>query len=167
MKLLTVVFFLFPLSVHANCSHEDAPYELKRMDPAYQEAMKLKEKLDRQGFGVTCVLPSKSIRIFDGQLGAAFYRTAVGNIDVMFMPQSTDFWVRVVENKQNGRFLYTFNGKPHALIPVWDASRPFHFIQHRNYMFVTTDDKLAEKLRAAVPTRTPVGLQFPSIARNN
>jgi hypothetical protein len=32
---------------------------------------------------------------------------------------------------------------------------------------VTTDDKLAEKLRAAVPTRTPVGLQFPSIARNN
>jgi hypothetical protein len=167
MKLLTVVFFLFPLSVHASCSQEDAPFELKRMDPAYQEAMKLKEKLDRQGFEVTCVLPSKDIRVFDGQLGAAFYRTAVGTIDVMFMPQSTDLWVRVIENKQNGRFLYTFNGKPHALIPVWDASRPFHFIQHRNYMFVTADDKWAEKLRVAVPTMTPSGLHFPSIARNN
>ena len=131
-------------------------YQLKRMDPAYQEAMKLKEKLDRQGFEVTCLLPSKSICIFDGQLGAAFYRIAVGNIDVMFMPQSTDFWVRVVENKQHGRFLYTFKGRPHALIPVWDASRPFHFIQHRNYMFVSTDDKSADKLRAAVPTMTPV-----------
>ena len=167
MRFLIVVFFLFPLSVHANCSHEDAPFELKRMDPAYQEAMKLKEKLDRQGFEVTCVLPSKDIRIFEGQLGAAVYRTAFGNIDVMFMPQSTDFWVRVVENKQNGRFLYTFNGNPHALIPVWDASRPFYFVQHRNYMFATADDKLAEKLRAAVPTMTPVGLQFPSIAPNN
>jgi hypothetical protein len=167
MRFLIVVFFLFPLSVHANCSQEDAPFELKRMDPAYQEAMKLKEKLDRLGFGVACVLPSKSIGIFDGQLGAAFYRTAVGTVDVMFMPESTGFWVGVVENKQDGRFLYTFNGKPHALIPVWDASRPFHFIQHRNYMFVTADDKLAERIQAAVSTMTPVGLQFPSIARNN
>jgi hypothetical protein len=150
MKLLTVVFFLFPLSVHASCSQEDAPFELKRQDPAYQEAMKLKEKLDRLGFVVTCVLPSKSIGIFDGQLGAAFYRTAAGTIDVMFMPESTGFWVGVVENKQNGRFLYTFNGKPRALIPVWDASRPFHFIQHRNYMFVTADDKLAERIQTVV-----------------
>jgi hypothetical protein len=150
MKLLTIVFFLFPLSVHANCSHEDAPDELKRTDPAYQEAMKLKEKLDRQGFGVTCVLPSKSIHVFDGQLGAAFYRTTVGDIDVMLVSESTDFEIHVVETKKDGRYLYSFDGKPRAIIPVWDASRPFYFIQVHNSMFATDNERVAQRLQAVV-----------------
>jgi hypothetical protein len=61
------------------------------MDRAYEEAMKLKEKLDRKGLEVTCVLPSKSVRIFDGQLGAMFYRTTAGNINMMFLRASMDF----------------------------------------------------------------------------
>ena len=100
-------------------------------------AMKLKEKLDRNGFGVICVLPSKSVHVFDGQLGAAFYRTTVGNIDVMFMPASMDFELHVVETKKDGRYLYSFEGMPHALIPVWDVSHPFQFIQLHNAMFAT------------------------------
>src|SRR5579859_3275961 len=121
MRRFLILLLLFvPLTARAVCSHEDAPYELKRTDPAYEEAMKLKEQLDRQGIEVVCVLPSKSVRIFEGQLGAAFYRTSIGVIDVMFMSESKDFEVRVVETRKDGRYLYSFEGKPRSNVPVWD-----------------------------------------------
>ena len=74
--------------------------------------MKLKTTMKRQGIEVTCVLPSKSVPIFDAQLGAAFYRTTVGNIDVMFLRPSMGFEIHVVERKQDGRYLFSFEGKP-------------------------------------------------------
>jgi len=149
-RCLILLLLLVPLAARATCSQEDAPYELNRTDPAFVEAMKLKEKLDRNGFGVICVLPSKSVHVFDGQLGAAFYRTTVGNIDVMFMPASMDFELHVVETKKDGRYLYSFEGMPHALIPVWDVSHPFQFIQLHNAMFATDSEKMAQRLQTVV-----------------
>jgi hypothetical protein len=41
-----VIFLSFlPLAAHGTCSQEDAPYELKQSDPAYEQAMKLKTNL--------------------------------------------------------------------------------------------------------------------------
>jgi hypothetical protein len=139
-----------PLAARATCSHEDAPYELKRIDLAYEEAMKLKESFNRQSIEVICVLPSTINHIFDGQLGAAFYRTTVGIIDVMFMPKSTDFKICVIETKKDGRYLYSFDGKVRAITPGWDASHPFFFIQIHNAMFTTDDEKMAQRLRVVV-----------------
>ena len=151
MKRFLILLLLFvPLAARATCSHEDAPYELKRTEPAYKEAMKLKEKLNRQGIEVICVLPSKLVGMFDGQLGAAFYRTTVGSIDVMLMPALIDFEIHVVEARKDGRYLYSFDGKPHAITPVWDASHPCFFIQFHNSMFTTDDEKVAERLQAFV-----------------
>lgn len=61
MKRLTllVLFLLFVPLARATCSHEDAPYELKQSDPAYEQAMNLKRTFERQGIEVICVLPSK------------------------------------------------------------------------------------------------------------
>jgi hypothetical protein len=148
LVLLSLLFV--PLAARATCSQEDAPYELKRADRAYEEAMKLKEQFDRQGIEVTCVLPSKLIGMFESQLGAAFYRTTVGVIDVMFLPESRDFEVRVVETIKGGRYLYSFEGKPHANTQVWDASHQCFFIQSHNYMLTTDDQELAQRLRAVV-----------------
>ena len=151
MKRFFVLLLLFvPLAARASCNLEDAPYQLKRTDPAYNEAMKLKKKLIRQGVEVTCVLPSKIGHIFDSQLGAAFYRTTVGNIDVMFMPAKTDFQIHVVEIKKDGRYLYSFGGKAPTDAPVWDASHPCFFIQFHNAMFTTNDEKMARRLKAVI-----------------
>jgi hypothetical protein len=80
-------------------------------------------------------------------LGAAFYRTSVGVVDVVFMPQSKDFDVHVVEKRKDGRYLYSFEGKPRANVPVWDANRPYFFIQSHNAMITTDDETMAERLR--------------------
>jgi hypothetical protein len=148
MKRFLILLLLFvPLAARATCSHEDAPYELKPTDRAYEEAMKLKTNLERQDIEVICVLPSKSVRMFRGQLGAAFYRTSVGLLDAMFIPESAAFQVHVVESRRNGRYFYTFEGTPDADTKGWDASHQIYFIQHRNLMFSTDDEKLAERLR--------------------
>lgn len=54
-RFVFVVIFLsfFPLAAHGTCSQEDAPYELQQTDPAYEQAMKLKTNLERQGIEVT------------------------------------------------------------------------------------------------------------------
>jgi hypothetical protein len=151
MKRFLILLFLFvPLAAHATCSHEDAPYELKRTDPAFEEAMKLKENLSRQGIEVTCVLPSKVVGMFEGQLGAASYRTTVGNIEVMFLRPSTEFEIHVVERKQDGRYLYSFEGKRPSNVPVWDASHPCFFVQFHNAMFTANDERMAQRLKALV-----------------
>jgi hypothetical protein len=148
MKRFLILLLLFvPLAARATCSQEDAAYELKRTDRAYEEATKLKTSLEQQGIEVTCVLPSKSVRMFGGQLGAAFYRTSVGFFTVMFMPEAADFQVRVVQTRRNGRYFYSFEGKPPADTKGLDASHQIYFIQHRNLMFSTDDEKLAERLR--------------------
>jgi hypothetical protein len=153
MKRLTllVLFLLFVPLARATCSHEDAPYELKQSDPAYEQAMNLKRTFERQGIEVICVLPSKIQHIFEGQLGAAFYRTSVGIIDVMFMPESVDFRVHVVETKKDGRYLYSFEGEPRANSGVWDSNRPCYFIQVHNAMFTTDDQKAAQILKTTNP----------------
>ncbi len=147
---LFVLSLLIPLSVHATCSHEDAPYQLTRTDPAYEQAMKFKANLEREGVEVTCVLPSKIQRMFGGQLGAAFFRTSVGVLDVMFMPESIDFQVRVVETKKGEGYFYSFEGKPPADNPGWDSNRKIYFIQHRNWMISMDDERFAAKLRSMV-----------------
>lgn len=145
---LAILSLLIPLTAHATCSHDDAPYQLTRTDRAYEQAMKLKAALERQGVEVMCVLPSKIQRMFGGQLGAAFFRTSVGVLDVMFMPESIDFRVRVVETKKDERYFYSFEGEPPADNPGWDSNRKIYFIQHRNWMISMDDAKFAEKLRS-------------------
>jgi hypothetical protein len=91
-----------PVVSDATCSHEDGRYEFRRTDPTYKQAMNLKEEFDRKDIEVACVLPSKLVRMFEGQLGAAFDRTAIGVSDLMFMPASMDFENPVVETKRDG-----------------------------------------------------------------
>ncbi len=50
----------------------------------------------------------------------------------------------VVETRKDGRYLYSFEEKPRAKIPVWDVSHPCFFIQLHNTMFTTDDEKMAQ-----------------------
>jgi len=71
------------------------------------------------------------------------------------MPESEDFEVRVGETIKEGRYLYSFEGKPRASTQVWDASHQCFFIQSHNYMFTTDDQEAAQRLRAVVLAERP------------
>jgi len=151
MKLsLGILLFFIPLAARATCSPEDVPYELKQTDRAYEQAMKLKAAMEHQGIEIACVLPSKSVHMFRNQLGAAFYRTSIGVLDAMIIPDSIDFHIHVVETRRDNRYFYTFEGKPDVDTDGWDASYKTYFVQHRNFMLSTTDEKTAEKLKSVL-----------------
>lgn len=153
MKLiLGLLSLLIPLTAQATCTPEEAPSALKQTDRAYEQAMKLKAALEQQGVEVTCVLPSVDVRMFRNQLGAAVYRTSVGQLNAMILPESFDFQIRVVETRKNGRYFYTFEGKPDVDTKGWDAAYKIYFVQHRNFMFTASDGKLAEKIASLVRT---------------
>jgi hypothetical protein len=151
MKFFLVVLSLFmPFAAHATCSPEDAPSQLKQSDREYDQAMKLKAAFEKQGIEVTCVMPSVDVRMFRNQLGAAVFYTSLGQINAMILPESIDFQIRVIETRKNGRFFYTFEGKPDVDTNGWDAAYKIYFVQHRNFMFTAPDEKLAEKIKSLV-----------------
>lgn len=69
----------------------------------------------------------------------------------MFMPESVDFRVHVVETKKDGRYLNSFEGEPRANLGVWDSNRPCYFIQVHNAMFTTDDQKAAQIVKTTNP----------------
>jgi hypothetical protein len=86
--------------------------------------MDIGRNLMDHGFIVKCVLPSKMDGLFDGQKGAALYRTDGGEFDVLFLPKAETFdAVELVEQKQGKTYVYSFRGTPHSL-PAWKARRP-------------------------------------------
>lgn len=58
-----------------SCTPNDLLAIVKPDDPAYADAMSLARTLQARGFIVKCVLQSKMIHIFEGQKGAALFRT--------------------------------------------------------------------------------------------
>ena len=57
------------------CGPEELKESLPTDAPAYPDAMALSETLNKHGVTVKCVLSSKMDHVFEGQEGAALYRT--------------------------------------------------------------------------------------------
>jgi hypothetical protein len=119
--------------------------------PVYADAMELARTLTDRGIVVECVLRSKEERRFEGQKGAAWYKTDHGIFEVWFLPKTESFAAfKVVEQQQgNGRYLYTFPGTP-APRGSEDSSKQEFFITHGNVLFKVWGDKqLAASLEQA------------------
>jgi hypothetical protein len=82
LRLLPWLFVLVVVQV-LPASAQDNPCDpkawLPATDPAYAEAMKPSKTLNRHGIQIRCVLLSKEAQMFEGQLGAAFFRTDIGD----------------------------------------------------------------------------------------
>jgi hypothetical protein len=91
------------------------------------------------------VLRSKSERFFEGQLGAALYRTNRGDFEALFLTKPGTFdSVRVTERAVKGQFYrYSFEGSPHA--GGRECRRTF-FARRANRFFMTYDLRLAAGL---------------------
>jgi len=132
------------------CSVQDLLAELKPNDPAYADAIELAQTLRNHGFAVKCVLQSKMVRLFEGQKGAALYRTNRGDFEALFLPKAQTFAVQPNEARKNGRYIYSFSGSPRSTGGPWDSARPTFFVQHSNQFLTTWDKQLATELDKAL-----------------
>jgi hypothetical protein len=136
------------------CSDADWP-ALQSSDPAYPEAMELARTLADGGFMISCIVPSKMIGMFDGQTGAALYRTDQGGFEALFLPKPQNFdRLQIVERQESGRYLYSFAGHP----TPWPANlingpRRVIFLKHANRLIVAHDSELADRIGTTLAGR--------------
>jgi len=127
----------------SECDARELMNLLKPVDPIYSEAMELAELLRDRGLTIKCVLPSKMANSFEGQVGAALYRTNRGDFEALFLKKSATFAsVKPIEAEKNGFYLYSFEGRPPAR-GGWTSSRREYFVKHKNQMLVTREGPLA------------------------
>jgi hypothetical protein len=112
--------------------------------------MDLARTLNRHGLAVRCVMLSKEAQMFDGQLGAAFFRTAMGDFDALFLPRSQNWdGLKVVEQRHpDGYTQYHFEGAP-KYSGTWEG-KPVYFVQHQNQLLHSLNQQLVAKVRAAL-----------------
>jgi hypothetical protein len=133
-----------------SCSPQDAAAQLRVDDPAYKSAMELTQTLEARGFEVDCVCQSKSIHMFEGQTGAAVFRTDRGDFEALFLSKTETFAVQPTEQRKDGRFIYSFSGNPPAKVARLDGSHPIYFVQHTNTLFMVYIERVAATLDKAV-----------------
>lgn len=75
----------------SDCSSNDFFAVLKPDNPAYANAMNLTRALQLHGFIIKCVLQSKMSDVFEGQKGAALFRTDRGDFEALFLPNTETF----------------------------------------------------------------------------
>jgi hypothetical protein len=112
--------------------------------------MKLSKTLHTHGIQVRCVLLSKEAQMFEGQLGAAFFRTDIGDFDALFLPPS-ESWdkLKVIEQREtSGYTTYRFQGDP-KYSGTWEG-RSVYFVKSRNQFLHSLDQQTVLKLREAL-----------------
>ena len=153
LRLLRFLLLLLVVQVSFSSAKDD-PCDprtlLPTTDPAYTEAMNLAEMLNRQGIQIRCVLLSKQAQMFEGQLGAALFRTGAGDFEVLFLPRSQS-WdeLKVVEQREPGGYAkYHFQGSP-KYSGTWEG-QPLYFFKHRNQFLHSFDQQVVTKLHDAL-----------------
>ena len=144
---LAFVFAMVAWAAWAQNDPCDPKAALPATDPAYAEAMKLSKTRNRHGIQIRCVLLSKEAQMFDGQLGAAFFRTEIGDFEALFLPP-TQSWnkLKVIEQHESGGYnRYHFQGSP-TYPGTWEGKNSVYFVKHRNQFLHSLDQQLISKL---------------------
>ena len=135
------------------CSDSDLRAVLQPTDDAYTRAMELVNTLQAEELIIRCVLRSKMDGRFEGQIGAALFRTNRGDFDAMFLPKDKTFEklnIRERQRQDNGWYLYSFEGEPTPITNGIESPRPIYYVKHADLLLETWNDQLAEALRRAV-----------------
>lgn len=138
--------------VSEECTANELLALLKPSDPAYADAKELSQALQSHGFIVRCVLQSKMVRTFEGQSGAAVFKTDHGDFEALFLPSGQSFdSLESIERRENGRFLYSFQGYPRPVSPhPIDSKYPMFFEKHGKQFFITWQPEVAEQIVKAL-----------------
>jgi hypothetical protein len=126
--------------VSEECSSDELVSLLKQTDPAYDDATTLTSTLRSHGFVVKCVLQSKWVHLFEGQTGAALFKTDYGDFEALFLPKGQDFESLVItEGREGERFLYTLEGYPPPTSQPINSKYRMFCEKHGNVLFMTWD----------------------------
>ena len=125
---------------------------LKPTDVAYAEAMGFARFLNGKGIVVKSVHGSKLNGLFQGLEKAAFFRTELGVVEVIFFPKPAGAeGVRVTEQRREGRYIYSFEGLPHPNAGDGiDASRQMYFLTRGDWFIVIDKEELYDVLKRAL-----------------
>lgn len=130
------------------CTSLDLKAALQPSDGGYADAAELKQLLRAHGVVVGCVLRSKMTGMFEGQEGAALYRTDQGDLEALFLPRPGS-WdaLEVVRREKNGWYLTSFKGRPNPWpANLIEGSQREYYVKHTNVLCVTRDERLARKI---------------------
>lgn len=134
------------LAQEPRCGPHELSASLPLADPAYSDAMILRQDLAEEGVEVQCVLQSKWRRIFfipKGNQVAALFRTDHGDVEVLLLPKPFVFDLVTVNERQNGKsYSYSFSGDPPSETHI-ESIRRMYFVKRGNKMFETDDAALA------------------------
>jgi len=108
----------------------------------YRDAVTLAKKLSKNGIIVNCVMSSTMEATFEGQNGAAAYRSNHGSFEVLFLPVAETFdHLEIVEQRNADRYSYRFKGHPQPWpANLIDSAYRIYFIKNRNTLFVVDGD---------------------------
>jgi hypothetical protein len=159
LAAVVVMAFVQPLVAQSGrhttgCADVNWP-ALQPSDPVYRDAVDFARALADNGFIVQCIAPSKMVGTFEGQTGAALYRTNRGDFDALFLPNLPNLdGLQIFERQEGGRYLYSFGGRPKPWpANLIDASRPVYFIKNLNRLIVAHDKELAAHLGSILTPR--------------
>jgi hypothetical protein len=153
LRLLPLLFVLVLVQVSPTSAQDDLcdPRTLLPLsDPAYADAMELAKTLTRHAISVRCVLLSKKAQMFEGQLGAAFFQSDIGNFEVLLLPRPKTWdQLEIVEQREHGGYTrYHFRGIP-KYSGTWEG-KPAYFVKHGNQLLHSLDQKTVAKLHQAL-----------------
>jgi hypothetical protein len=137
------------------CNPEELKTSLPSNAQVYPDAIALSGILEKNRISVRCILLSTMDGTFDGQEGAALYRTDHGDFEAFFLPVPQNFdSLKVIERQDGSRYSYSFVGPPRP----WPANRidsafRIYFVKHQNVLFVLTDKTLAATLEKLFRSR--------------
>ena len=151
--LLFTVAALSALAQEPRCGPHELSASLPLADPAYSDAIVLRQDLTEDGLEVQCVGRSKLNGIFANANGssnaAALFRTNHGDFEVLLLPKPFVFDLLTVHEHRNGKsYSYSFSGDPTCHTPI-ESNRRWYFVKRGNKMFVLDDSTLAATLTTA------------------
>jgi hypothetical protein len=131
------------------CTGREREEALPKDAKVYRDAMTLADKLDKNGVMVNCVMNSAMEGMFDGQSGAAVYRTSHGSFDVLLLAESKTFdSLKILEQRDGERYAYRFKGSPQPWPSnLIDSAYRIYFIKSGTILFVVDDGELAAMIR--------------------
>jgi len=153
---LGLLLLVFPAQLSGQspgCTAKELDAALPPEAQIYRDAMALSRVLSINGVLVNCVMNSTTEGMFEGESGAATYRSDHGNFEVVFLYQPGTFdRLKILEQRNGERFSYRFKGPPQPWpANLIDSAYRIYFIKNRNMLFVVDKDaELAATLQKFV-----------------
>jgi len=132
-------------------------------NPAYADAMNLKNGLESQGMVVRCIFETKFSSAFivweNGKPrstveGEACILTNLGDLEVLFVSRPRTFAdLKIKEHRARGGYAYTVSGMPDvwpSKFKRWVSVRRTYYFRHENYLLSGGGEELRTAVEAAL-----------------